>query len=69
MSLYKAIQSGKEHRKGYQERGKPGDWDKTCRPHGGGTSIPCGWCERNRQAKFVRLLEKAKDLERHLCLS
>lgn len=48
MGLEKAIKHGKEHRKTYRERGKPGECDKTCRPHGGGTSIPCPWCERNR---------------------
>ena len=48
MSLDKAIASGKEHRRGYRERGKPGEHDRTCRPHGGGTSIPCTYCERDR---------------------
>lgn len=56
MSLDKAIQHGKEHRKGYRERGRPGECDKTCRPHGGGTSIPCPWCERSRML-LTRLLE------------
>ena len=50
MSLGKAIASGKEHRKGYAERGKPGRNDKTCRPHGGGCapSMVCTYCERDR---------------------
>ena len=49
MSLDKAIQHGKEHRKGYAERGKPGRNDPTCRPNGGGVSTrPCTYCQRNR---------------------
>lgn len=47
MSLQKAIDHGKEHRKGYAERGLPGRFDMTCRPHGAGRS-PCPYCERNR---------------------
>jgi hypothetical protein len=61
MSLDKAIASGKERRKGYQERGLSGEFDKTCRPHGGGTSIPCPWCENNRAFKLTRLMVQAKD--------
>lgn len=48
MSLDKAIKHGKEKRKGYAERGKPGRYDTTCRPHGGGSGRPCTYCERNR---------------------
>ena len=48
MSLDKAIKHGKEHRRGYAERGKPGRYDQTCRPHGGGSGWPCPYCERNR---------------------
>lgn len=43
MSLSKGIKHGKEHRKGYAERGKPGRYDTSCRPHGG-----CSYCLRNR---------------------
>lgn len=55
MSLDKAIQHGKEHRKGYAERGKPGRFDQTCRP---GARNPCPYCERNRllyRRKFTEL--------------
>jgi hypothetical protein len=40
MSMDKAIEHGKEHRKPYYHSGK---FDLTCRPHGG-----CPWCENNR---------------------
>jgi hypothetical protein len=43
MSMDKAIAHGKEHRKGYRERGKPGRYDLSCRPHG-----RCGYCMRSR---------------------
>lgn len=61
MSLDKAIQHGKEHREGYRARGLPGECDKTCRPHGGGTSIPCAYCERNRLIGLRRLVQRAND--------
>ena len=44
MSLDKAIEHGKEHRKPY--RGSKAI-DYTCRNHGS-----CPWCERNRRHKF-----------------
>lgn len=56
MSLEKAIEHGKEHRKSYAERGKPGRYDRTCRPNGG-----CPYCERNRLFKFKRLERSLKD--------
>lgn len=56
MSLEKAIKHGKEHRKGYRERGKPGEFDRTCRPHGGGTSIICKHCLSNRFHRFRKTL-------------
>lgn len=62
MSLDKAIRYGKEHRKSYKERGKPGEHDKTCRPHGAGQSRPCGYCERNRMHKHAKKLQ-CKDSE------
>lgn len=46
MSLNKAIQHGKEHRKPYRG-GKA--IDKTCRNHGG-----CPACLSNRMHKFLR---------------
>ncbi len=48
VSLDKAIASGKEHRRSYRQRGKAGEHDRTCRPHGGGSAHPCPWCERSR---------------------
>ena len=44
MSLDKAIEHGKEHRKPY--RGSKAI-DPSCRNHGG-----CPWCEENRKFKF-----------------
>lgn len=41
MSLEKAIKHGKEKRKRYYNSG---DFDHTCRPHGG-----CPYCEGNRK--------------------
>lgn len=59
MSLNKAIESGKEHRKKY---GEQGDFcksvDKRCRNHGG-----CKWCEENRMYKNLKRLEKSKYME------
>lgn len=46
MSLDKAIEHGKEHRKPYYRAGK---YDPTCRPHGG-----CPWCKRNRLHKHEK---------------
>jgi len=57
MSLDKAIAHGKEHRKGYAERGKPGRFDLSCRPHGGGHGWPCPYCERNRLFKHRRRVD------------
>lgn len=55
MSLDKAIHHGKEHRKGYAQRGKPGTFDLSCRPHGAGRRArPCPWCERNRLHRAAR---------------
>lgn len=48
MSLDKSIKHGKDWRKSYKERGKPGEYDITCRPHGAGNGWPCPWCENNR---------------------
>lgn len=52
MTLEKAIVHGKEHRKGYKERGKPGRYARSCRPHGS-----CPYCRRARL--FHALLEEA----------
>lgn len=45
MSLDKAIEHGKEHRKEYRGSKAIG---KTCRNHGG-----CEWCEENRKHKYL----------------
>jgi hypothetical protein len=51
MSLKKAIESGKEHRKPY--RGSK-QFDKTCRNHGG-----CDFCKDNRLYSAKKGLEAA----------
>jgi hypothetical protein len=48
MSLDKAIEHGKEHRKKYRG-GKA--LDKSCRNHGG-----CSWCLGNRTHKYKKKL-------------
>jgi len=47
MSMDKAIQSGKEHRKPYRKYCE--QIDKTCRPGG-----DCPWCYGNRRHKTER---------------
>lgn len=60
MSLDKAIEHGKEHRKEY--RGSK-SIDKTCRNHGG-----CDWCEENRKHKYlikeIGIKERMKEFDR-----
>ena len=54
MSLDKAIEHGKEHRKPYYRRGK---YDCTCRPHGGkphGKANQCPWCLEDRMHSTKR---------------
>lgn len=63
MSLNKAIQHGKERRKEYAERGKPGRYDRSCRPHGGGDSRPCPYCERGRLFSALRRVDAASKLQ------
>ena len=46
MSLDKAIEHGKEHRKPYRKSQR---FDKSCRNHGG-----CPWCEGDRLHKYQR---------------
>ena len=46
MSLDKAIQHGKEHRKPYKGAKAI---DRTCRNHGS-----CSWCRENRLHKFKK---------------
>lgn len=50
MSLNKAIEHNKEHRKSYMGSKAI---DKTCRNHGG-----CSWCEENRKHKYITSQEK-----------
>lgn len=57
MSLDKAIAHGKERRKTYAERGKPGRYDVSCRPHGGSHAYPCPHCERNRLFKHRKRVD------------
>ena len=56
MSLDKAIKSGKEHRKPYYGSKS---FDKTCRNHGS-----CLCCEENRQYKYKKIIESAKEKEK-----
>lgn len=60
MSLDKAIKHGKERRKAYWQRGKAGDNDRTCRPHGAGFWWPCPYCEGNRLFTARRQDEQAR---------
>lgn len=60
MTLEKAIAHGKEHRKGYRERGKPGSFDRSCRPHGG-----CAYCQRARLFHQLREDAEVRDQMRH----
>lgn len=46
MSLDKAIEHGKEHRKQYYDCRS---FDRGCRCHGG-----CDWCQRRRRSRKVR---------------
>jgi len=48
MSLAKAIEHGKEHRREYR---KSKAFDVSCRVHGGGHKYPCYWCEKDRLYK------------------
>lgn len=53
MSLDKAIEHGKEHRKPYRGSGR---FDMTCRPHSGGKyRTQCPWCSGNRLFARLRL--------------
>lgn len=53
MSLNKAIDHGKEHRKPYTGSKAI---DKSCRNHGG-----CEWCEENRKHKNDKREEAMRD--------
>jgi hypothetical protein len=53
MSMDKAIEHGKEHRKPYYGSKAV---DVSCRCHGG-----CGWCLDNRLYKYKKNIEKMLD--------
>lgn len=53
MSLRKAIEHRKEHRRPYYGSKAI---DKTCRNHGG-----CPWCEENRKHKYLKTSQKMLD--------
>lgn len=61
MSLDKAIAHGKEHRRSYRERGKPGEQDPTCRPHGGGYRWACKLCEGARLFHAAREKQESEE--------
>ena len=56
MSLDKAIEHGKEHRKPYTGSKAI---DKSCRNHGS-----CGWCKENRLYSSLKAEEAMKERER-----
>lgn len=59
MSLDKAIEHGKEHRKPYHGSKSI---DPSCRNHGG-----CDWCEGNRKKKYTtKIIEADNKLEEYL---
>lgn len=59
MSLNKAIEHGKEHRKPYFKSER---FDPTCRP--GGT---CPYCQRRHRFSTMRVRAKAQDELTHDC--
>jgi len=54
MALYKAIASGKEHRKPYYKIAPRSDY--SCRPHGG-----CKHCFNNRYHRHHKAFQAVKD--------
>ncbi len=60
MSLNKAIEHEKEHRKAYYGSKS---FDPSCRNHGG-----CPWCEENRKHRYIKA-QKAADsrIKEYLC--
>ena len=59
MSLDKAIEHGKEHRKQYRGAKRV---DKSCRNHGGGHAYQCPYCLSNRMHSTE--VRKQKGMER-----
>jgi len=56
MSMRKAIENGKEHRKPYRKRAQR--IDRTCRPGGS-----CPYCQGNRKHKHDKKLLSLKEQE------
>jgi hypothetical protein len=61
MSLDQAIRHGKERRRSYKQRGKPGEFDRSCRPHGAGRQRPCPWCQRARLFGSMRQMAEVDE--------
>jgi hypothetical protein len=61
MSLDKAIAHGKEKRRTYEQRGKPGRFDATCRPHGS-----CPYCQRARLFHAAKEAAEVRDQMAHI---
>ena len=58
MSLYKAIEHGKEHRKSWTtKKDRAKSIDGTCRNHGS-----CDWCKFNRLYQFRKESQKTDDI-------
>lgn len=57
MSLYKAIQYGKEHRQPWRGRDRSKNIDGTCRNHGS-----CDYCKLNRLYQLRKETQKARDI-------
>ena len=62
MSMHKAIKSGKEHRKEWEDKGSYcKSVDTHCQNHGGRyKSWECPYCKSNRLHKFKKEEEKSK---------
>ena len=56
MSMDKAIEHGKEHRKPWRGNAKFKNFDKTCRNHGS-----CDYCKFNRLHTFMKNRAAADD--------
>lgn len=56
MSLDKAIEHGKEHRRWIGKKGYAKSVDTSCRNHGS-----CEWCKGNRLRQYLKAREKVKE--------
>lgn len=61
MSLDKAIQHGKEHRKPYKGAKAI---DRTCRNHGS-----CAWCRENRLHKFKKNMRGEEEWNEYVLIA